>query len=324
MVFEAQNISFAYGDRPMVAGFSTRIARGDRIALVGPNGAGKSTLLKLLTGQLQPTSGTVRLGANVQMATLDQGRAALDPAATLIQTISAGHGDTIMVGGQPKHIMSYLKDFLFSPDQANASVSVLSGGERGRLLLARSLSLPSNVLVLDEPTNDLDLETLDLLQEMITDYPGTVLLVSHDRDFIDRVATSTIVFEEEGLWREYPGGYSDIVTQRGAGVVARTASTSSKATPAANSNLKAPSKIISKQRLSQKDTFALQSLPEKMDALAKRVKQLQDVLDSPNLYEKDPARFNAAAAELGKIQLETAALEEQWLELEMRREELGT
>ena len=192
--------------------------RGDRLALVGPNGAGKTTLINLLTGELAPDTGEIRLGTNLQMATLDQGRAALDPDATLADTLTGGGSEWVEINGVRKHVIGYMRDFLFPPEQARTPTGKLSGGERARLLLARALSQPSNFLVLDEPTNDLDLETLDLLQEMLGDYPGTILLVSHDRDFLDRVAGSVLVSEGEGRWIEYAGGYTDMLSQRGFGL----------------------------------------------------------------------------------------------------------
>ncbi len=221
LVIEARAIAKAFDGVSVVRDFSTRIARGDRIGIVGPNGAGKTTLLKMLIGTLKPDSGSVKLGSNLEIASLDQKRAALRPETTLRDALTGGGSDTVMVGGQPKHVMGYLKDFLFTPEQANSPLSVLSGGERGRLMLARALALPSNLLVLDEPTNDLDLETLDLLQEMVADYPGTVILVSHDRDFLDRTVTSVIAAEGDGVFSEYAGGYSDMVNQRGHGVEAK-------------------------------------------------------------------------------------------------------
>jgi ATP-binding cassette subfamily F protein uup len=220
LVIEAKGVAKAY-DRPIVTDFSLRIARGDRIGVVGANGAGKSTLLGLLTGTAAPDTGTVKIGSGVEMVTLDQKREALDPAASLKQTLTGGSGDNVRVGNEMRHVISYMKDFLFPPEQANTPVSVLSGGERGRLMLARALARPSNLMVLDEPTNDLDLETLDLLEEMLGDYPGTVLVVSHDRDFLDRVCSSVIVSEAAGRWVEYAGGYSDMIAQRGVGVTAR-------------------------------------------------------------------------------------------------------
>ena len=219
LVIEAEGVSKSYGERPIVTDFSTRVVRQDRLGVVGANGAGKTTLLNLLTGRLQPDSGTVKIGANVELATLDQGRTSLQPTTTLADALTGGGSDNVIINGSPKHVIGYMKDFLFGPEQARTPVSRLSGGERGRLTLARALALPSNLLVLDEPTNDLDLETLDLLQEMIADYPGTVVVVSHDRDFLDRVASSTLVAEGRGRWTEYAGGYSDMVAQRGAAPV---------------------------------------------------------------------------------------------------------
>ena len=208
-------------ERPIVADFSIRIRRGDRIGIVGPNGSGKTTLINLLTGALAPDTGSVRLGANLAMATLDQHRESLDPTATVAAALTGGRGDHVMIGGEPRHVVGYMKDFLFAPEQARTPLGVLSGGERGRLMLARALAKPSNVLVLDEPTNDLDLETLDVLEEMLGDYAGTVLLISHDRDFLDRVVNAVIVPEGGGRFVEYAGGYSDMLAQRGEDLVAR-------------------------------------------------------------------------------------------------------
>ena len=221
LVAEAKGISKSFGGRPIVANLDLLIMRGDRLGIVGPNGAGKTTLIKLLTGALEPDSGAIRLGTNLQTVTLDQSRQSLDPNATLSDVITDGRGSSVTVNGETKHVISYMKDFLFPPEKARTPVSVLSGGERGRLILARELAKPSNLLVLDEPTNDLDLETLDMLQEMLADYQGTILLVSHDRDFLDRCATSVLMAEGDGKWTEYAGGYSDMVTQRGLGVEAR-------------------------------------------------------------------------------------------------------
>src|SRR5277367_5653659 len=225
LVMVADGVTKSFGDRIIVKDFSTRILRGDRVGIVGANGAGKTTLLNLLTGALPPDTGEVRLGTNLAQETLDQGRDSLDPTQTLSQALTGGQGDTVTVGGQTRHVVSYMKDFLFGPEQANTPVGVLSGGERGRLTLARAFARPSNLLVLDEPTNDLDLETLDLLQERLADYSGTVLLVSDDRDFLDRVVTSVIASEGDGRWVEYAGGYSDMLAQRGPGVVAGPAAT---------------------------------------------------------------------------------------------------
>jgi ATP-binding cassette subfamily F protein uup len=214
-VIEAKRISKSYGAHAVVRDVSIRIHRGDRVGIVGANGAGKTTLLNLLIGALVPDEGTVTLGSNLIIATLDQGRASLNPETSLRDVLSGGRGDSVTIAGQSRHVISYMKDFLFSAEQARTPVRVLSGGERGRLLLAKTLAMPSNLLVLDEPTNDLDLETLDLLQEMIADYPGTVLLISHDRDFLDRIVTSVVMAEGDGRFVEYAGGYMDMVAQRG-------------------------------------------------------------------------------------------------------------
>ena len=215
LVAVAEGVTKAFGDRVIVRDFSTRILRGDRVGIVGPNGAGKTTLLNLLTGVLAPDTGSVAIGTNLAQVTVDQLRDVLDPDRTLVQTLSGGAGDNVVVAGKTRHVIGYMKDFLFAPEQANTPVGVLSGGERARLTLALAFAKPSNLLVLDEPTNDLDLETLELLQELLADYPGTVLLVSHDRDFIDRVVTSVIATEGDGRWIEYAGGYSDMLAQRG-------------------------------------------------------------------------------------------------------------
>src|SRR4029079_18149675 len=216
LVAEAKGINKAFAGRPIVADFSYRLLRGDRLGIVGPNGSGKTTLVSLLTGALAPDSGSVRLGANVEMAALDQGRESLDPEWRLAEALTGGRGDMVAVGGKHKHVVGYMKDFLFGPEQARTPLRVLSGGERGRLMLARALAKPSNLLVLDEPTNDHDLEKLDVLQEMLADYAGTVILISHDRDFLDRTVNSVLVPEGGGRWVEYAGGYTDMLAQRGA------------------------------------------------------------------------------------------------------------
>jgi len=328
LVIEAKNISKRYGERTVVRDFSARILRGDRIGVIGPNGAGKTTLIKLLTGEIAPDSGTVKLGTNLEIASLDQKRAALDPTTTLKDALTGGGSDQVMVGGQPKHVIGYLKDFLFTPDQANAPLAVLSGGERGRLMLARALALPSNMLVLDEPTNDLDLETLDLLQEMVTDYPGTVILVSHDRDFLDRTVSSVIVAEGDGVFREYAGGYSDMLSQRGRGVEARDKSAPAargKATPATPGGAPArgaadPQK--DRRKLSFHDQHALKTLPKTMDGLRAKVEKLAAQLADPQLYARDPAGFQKTSAALTEAQGALDAAEEEWLRLEILREEL--
>jgi ATP-binding cassette subfamily F protein uup len=317
LVAEATGISKSYGGPPVVDNVSLRIQRGDRLGIVGPNGAGKTTLLKLMTGALAPDAGTVRLGANLRMVFLDQRRESLDPASTLVEALTGGAGDTVHVAGKPKHVIGYMKDFLFAPEQARTPVGALSGGERGRLTLARALAQPSNLLVLDEPTNDLDLETLDLFQEMLADYPGTVLLVSHDRDFLDRVVTSVIAAEGGGRWIEYAGGYSDMVAQR------RGGGSDGAAKPAAKPQKPKPTmQPAAKRKLSFKQKHAHETLPARIEALEASIARLQTTLADPGLYARDPAGFEKAAAALDAATADLAAAEEEWLSLELLRDEL--
>ncbi len=318
MVMEAKEISKSFGERVIVQDFSTRVIRGDRLGIIGANGAGKTTLIKLLTGVLEPDSGTVRLGANLELASLDQRRASLSADMTLKEAVTGGGSDTLIINGQPKHFMGYLKDFLFGPEQAGTAVSKLSGGERGRLVLARVLALPSNVLVLDEPTNDLDLETLDLLQEMLTDYPGTVIVVSHDRDFLDRVATSVIVSDGGGQWTEYPGGYSDMVTQRGYGVTAPA--NAGKTKGGKQAALPQTTSHPVKQKLSFKQKHALETLPKEMKKLEAEIARLNGVLADGSLYAKNPQKFTDTGKALEKAQAALAKAEDEWLTLEALRE----
>lgn len=320
LVAEAEHVSKAY-DKPIVTDLTMRVIRGDRLGIIGANGAGKTTLIKLLTGEIAPDSGRVRLGSNLQLASLDQRRASLDPDTTLKEAITGGGSDTLVINGTPKHFMGYLKDFLFTPEQAGTAVGKLSGGERGRLALARALALPSNVLVLDEPTNDLDLETLDLLQEMLADYPGTVILVSHDRDFLDRVATSVIVAEGNGRWTEYAGGYSDMVVQRGYGVTAPAAQTKPRAERPASSSAPPPPPA-GKGKLSFKQKHALETLPKDMQKLEAEIAKLNTILSDGALYARDPAKFNATSKALADAQAALSKAEDTWLDLEALREEL--
>ncbi len=319
LVIEAKKISKSYGEQPVVRDFSIRIQRGDRIGIVGPNGAGKTTLINLLTGALAPDSGAIRLGANLAMVTLDQRREGLDPNRTLAETLTDGSGDMVSVGDSWKHVVGYMKDFLFAPEQARTPVSRLSGGERGRLMLARALARPSNLLVLDEPTNDLDLETLDLLQEMLADYAGTVLLVSHDRDFLDRVVTSTLAWHGPGQWVEYAGGYSDMMIQRGGDLDRKTAVKASRAKSSEKPTERKPS---SRKALSFKDKHALETLPGRIEKLQAAIAASQARMADPLLYARDPAAFNKTVDELHRAEADLAAAEEQWLQLEMLREEI--
>ncbi|WP_315975067.1 ABC-F family ATP-binding cassette domain-containing protein [Microvirga yunnanensis] len=325
LVVEAEGISKSYGDRPIVSNLSLRVLRGDRLGIIGPNGAGKTTLINLLTGALEPDEGRVRLGSNLQMVTLDQRRASLDPDATVAETLTGGRGDTVTIGTQTKHVVGYMKDFLFAPEQARTPVGVLSGGERNRLMLARALAQPSNLLVLDEPTNDLDLETLDLLEEMIQDYSGTVILVSHDRDFLDRTVSSVLVSEGAGRWLEYAGGYTDMVAQRGQGVQARAVEKQARAKSAERPAAVAAQPQVRSQvrrRLSSNEQHALKTLPQRMGELEAKIARVNEILADPDLYARDPARFQKAMDALTQLQADLHAAEERWLELEMLREEL--
>jgi ATP-binding cassette subfamily F protein uup len=318
LVIEAKGISKSFGELTVVRDFSIRVARGDRIGLVGPNGAGKTTLLKMLIGELAPDTGSVRLGVNLTIATLDQKRESLDPEETLQHFLTRGAGEQMTINGEAKHVVSYMKDFLFKPEQARTPVKELSGGERARLVLARILATPANLLVLDEPTNDLDMETLDLLQELVAGFAGTVILVSHDRDFLDRTVTSTIAPEGDGRWVEYAGGYADMLAQRGAKTFGRRGE-ARKAAPAerVSAQPKQPSK-----KLSYKQKFALESLPKKMEAASAEIGRLEARLSDPALYAKEPAAYQKLAAALDAERAKLTAMEEEWLELEMLREEV--
>ena len=320
LVAEAKAMSKSFGERPIVSNLDLLIMRGDRLGIVGPNGAGKTTLIKLLTGALEPDSGAIRLGTNLQTVTLDQSRQSLDPNATLADVITDGRGSSVTVNGETKHVVSYMKDFLFPPEKARTPVNVLSGGERGRLILARELAKPSNLLILDEPTNDLDLETLDMLQEMLADYQGTILLVSHDRDFLDRVATSVLMSEGEGKWTEYAGGYTDMLAQRGTGVEARKAK--AEASKASSAPAPKPDAPQAQRKLSFKEKHALETLPATMKKLENEIGTLEAKLADANLFARDPKAFDQAAIRLTAARDELAKAEEQWLELEMKREAL--
>jgi ABC transport system ATP-binding/permease protein len=320
LVIEAERISKSYGDRTIVRDFSLRVMRRDRIGIVGANGAGKTTLINLLTGAMAPDSGSVRLGANVSMASLDQGRASLEPATTLVDALTGGGSDCVTINGEQRHVMGYMRDFLFPPEQARTPIGKLSGGERGRLMLARALAKPSNLMVLDEPTNDLDIETLDLLQELLGDYAGTILLVSHDRDFLDRVATSVIVGDGDGRWVEYAGGYSDMVAQRGyglAGPLAAPVATPEKPDKQSSSERTAP-----KRKLGFKEKRALETLPGKIEKIRADLDVLERKLADADLSSREPAVFMAATKAYGDLRDALARAEDEWLGLEILREEL--
>jgi ATP-binding cassette subfamily F protein uup len=316
-IIDAKGVAFSYGENAIVRDFSLRIHRGDRIGIVGPNGAGKTTLLKLLIGQLQPEKGNVKLGQGLLMAQLDQNRSQLNPEQSLAAAVTDGSGDTVMVAGKPRHVMNYLQDFLFTPQQARTPVKVLSGGERARLLLAKLFATPSNFLVLDEPTNDLDLETLDLLEEVIADYPGTALVVSHDRDFLDRVATGIVLAEGDGRFTDYAGGYSDMLMQRGEKSPARAEARKPTAKPPAEKPARA-----SAPKMKFADAHALKILPEKIAAAELQMAALEKELSDSGLYARDPGKFAQLSAELAEIRSQKDMDEERWLALEMEREAL--
>lgn len=322
LVIEANDISKTYDDHPIVKDFSTRTFRGDRIGIVGPNGSGKTTLLSMLIGTLAPDSGTIKLGANLQMASLEQSRDSLDPDWTLKEALTFGQGDTVTVGGQTKHVVGYMKDFLFSPEQIGTALRALSGGERGRVMLARALAKPSNLLVLDEPTNDLDLETLDVLEETLADYNGTVILISHDRDFLDRVVNAVIVPEGGGKWNEYAGGYSDMLAQRGEDISIDKTGAKANGAKAVKDSQPAPAAPKQKRKLSFNEKYALENLPKQMAKLEADITALQKKLDDPALYTRDRKAFDTTSTALAAAQAELHAAEEKWLELEMLREEI--
>jgi ATP-binding cassette subfamily F protein uup len=322
LVFEAVRVTHTFGGPPVIADFSARIQRGDRIGIIGPNGCGKTTLIKLLVGDLEPTSGEIRRGTNLLPAYFDQQREQLDPAASIMDNVTGGSGDTVTIDGQARHVAGYLRDFLFPPERLRAPVSMLSGGERNRLLLARLFARPSNLLVMDEPTNDLDADTLELLEEMVANYAGTLLLVSHDRAFLDNVVTSTLVFEGGAQVNEYVGGYSDWLRQRRAVEAAAPASAraASAATEAAPSEA-APARSRAR-RLSYKEQRELEALPEKIQLLEAEQLELQAAIADPALFQGPVARGTAALQRLKSLAAEVETAYSRWHELESRRHEL--
>ncbi|MCI3181124.1 elongation factor 3 [Caulobacter sp. CCUG 60055] len=323
-VAEAKNVSKSWlaadgGERVIFKDFSTRILRGDRIAVAGPNGAGKTTLVRLLLGEIPPDSGSVKLGVNLEIAYVDQARAELKPDATLWSTLAPFGGDQIMVRGQPKHVAAYAKEFLFKDSQLRQPVASLSGGERNRLLLARALATPANLLVLDEPTNDLDMDTLDLLEDLLADYDGTLILVSHDRDFIDRLATSTIALNGHGKVVETPGGWTDLIAQN-PGFFDKPEIKAPKA-PALAAPVRAEPRKAAK--LTYKDQRRLEELEGLVAKLPADIAALEKRLEDPGLYARDPAGFDKIMKALDAARLQLGAAEEEWLALEEKRESLG-
>ena len=312
-VIEAKEVSFAHGSNALVRNFSTTILRGDRIGLIGPNGSGKTTLLKLLLGELQPQAGEVKQGTQLQVAYFDQYRATLREDWNAIENVAEGR-EFVEVGGRQKHIIGYLQDFLFTPERARAPITRLSGGERNRLLLARLFAQPSNLLVMDEPTNDLDVETLELLEELLADYPGTLLLVSHDRDFLDNVVTSTIVMEGEGRIGEYVGGYSDWLRQRDAAAVVAAPSKPQAAQAATPATPAPPS--ASKPKLSFKAQRELEELPGRIEALEAQIAGFTAKMAEPGYFQRDAAAVTADNAALAAAQRQLDDAYARWEALE--------
>jgi len=315
LVAELEDVSKAYGELSVVRHFSARIQRGDKIGLIGPNGAGKTTLLRLILGELQPDAGTVRQGTKMEIAYFDQFRTQLNPDSSLADVISPG-SDWVEIGGSRKHVIGYLEDFLFAPERARSPVSSLSGGERNRLLLARLFARPANVLVLDEPTNDLDIETLELLEELLQTYEGTLFLVSHDRTFLDNVVTQTIAAEGDGRWKEYAGGYSDWANYQASVRQAASDKAKSEVRPAAK-----PVAVAAKpkgDKLSWKEQRELESLPERIAALEGEQGSLSALLEDPAIYQRDARAAQQAAERLAAIDEELMVLLERWEVLESR------
>jgi ATP-binding cassette subfamily F protein uup len=325
LVFEAENVTQVFAARTVIADFSVRIMRGDRIGIIGPNGCGKSTLIKLLVGEFEPTTGTIRRGTNLKIAYFDQQREQLDETASIMDNVTGGSGDTVTIDGRPRHVSGYLRDFLFPPERLQAPVTMLSGGERNRLLLARLFAKPSNLLVMDEPTNDLDVETLELLEELVANYEGTLLLVSHDRAFLDNVVTSTLVFEGDARVSEYVGGYTDWLRQSktssrgGAGRASAAPAkpvtgvpASGPAAPAAT----AAAPAVKARRLSYKDQRELDSLPERILALEAEQQGLQTALADPELFRQTPERAAESLRRLEVLARELESAYARWQSLE--------
>ncbi|EJF98362.1 hypothetical protein MEI_00861 [Bartonella vinsonii subsp. arupensis Pm136co] len=334
LVIDAKRISKSYGDRVIVKDFSLRVQCGDRIGLVGPNGIGKTTLLSTLIGKEAVDSGTVKHGYNLSMALLDQQRI-LNEEETLAQYLTGGRGDTLLINEQERHVVSYMKDFLFLPEQARTPLKEFSGGERARLMLARLLSRPANFLILDEPTNDLDMETLDLLQEFIADFAGTVLLVSHDRDFLDRTVTHMLAPQGDGHWVLYAGGYSDMIAQNKQAALVQRKDKELQHKALSNPRARGQGKQVSTtnhgfgerekttpRKLSYKQVYALEKLPEQIAVLQNEIKKIEQELSDPELYSSDKERFERLSTALDEKKNACAQKEEEWLELEILREDI--
>lgn len=312
LVIEANDVSFSFGSQVIAAKFSCRIQRGDRIGLIGPNGVGKTTLIKLLLGQLEPGQGSIKSGSNLQVAWFDQLRSQIDLDATVVDAIGEGR-EQIVINGKPKHVISWLSDFLFTPARARSPVRSLSGGERARVLLAKLFSKPTNFLVMDEPTNDLDIETLELLEELLLDFDGTLLLVSHDREFMDNVVTSTFAFSDDGVIEEFVGGYSDWERQRPATTKAPAPAKSTAPPAAAPPPTPAATR---KKKLSYKEQQELDQLPDKIEALEQQQEMLTAAVSDPGFYQQDPSSVEKTMRELDSVSKELEKSIDRWGELE--------
>ncbi len=323
-IIEAKDISKTYGDRCIIEKFSTQIMRGDRIGIIGPNGSGKTTLLRMLIGEERPDSGKIKIGKTLEPLYLDQNRKTLDMKKTLWETLCPQGGDHISVQGKQRHVVGYLKEFMFKPEQARSPVSTLSGGERNRLLLALSMATSSNFMILDEPTNDLDMDTLDRLQDMLSEYQGTILLVSHDRSFLDNVVTSTIVMEGGGKLQEYAGGYQDYLRQSKNKINAQQKPLKNKEKQRAKAEAARRANMPKERpkKLSFKHEFALKELPKKMAGLDVKIQKIEQALSDPDLYLRDSIKAETLAHDLESFRSEKERLENEWLEVELLREEI--
>ena len=314
LVADVENATKSYDNKIIFKSFSTRILRGDKVGIIGPNGAGKTTLVKVLLGETSLDNGTIKLGTNVTPVFLDQTRSQLIQTKSVWETLCDQGGDQVFIGGVSRHVISYLKDFLFTPNQAKSPVSSLSGGEKNRLLLAKALATPSNLLVLDEPTNDLDIDTLDILQEVLSDYEGTLLLVSHDRDFLDRIVTSTIVLEGNGDAQEYPGGYSDYINQK----KFNKKNNNEKVKKVRSITLKKK-----KKKMSYNDEKSLKELPDKIEDIDQDISKLTIDLESASNFSGSPEELNRLAQKISLLIDNKKLLEEKWISLELKKETLS-